>query len=329
MCCSGRPTGGAADHLDTGIRDRVGLRRSWFYSLDSIAAARIFAGADQRYRRHVDSWSFDALTPTSFLTRTATVYPERIAIIDGDRRFTYGEMQERCATLAGSLYALAGGRPVAVLAPNSHVLLEAHYAVPWSGSPLVALNTRLTTADLVHILRHCDASVLLFDSAYAETARTGFAEVPGLELVRGGRPDGLLRRPGRGGAVPEDARRRRAQPALHQLHQRDDGKAQGRDVPPPRGLSAGSGHGGARASSDPTTRICGRLPMFHCNGWCFTWATVAAAATNVCLRRVDPADMWRLIDHEDVSVLCGAPTVLSMLGYAPEAHRRDGRPCGS
>ena len=89
----------------------------------------------------MDSWSFDALTPTSFLTRTATVYPDRIAIIDGDRRFTYGEMLERCANLAGSLYALTGGRPVAVLAPNSHTLFEAHYAVPWSGSPLVALNS--------------------------------------------------------------------------------------------------------------------------------------------------------------------------------------------
>jgi fatty-acyl-CoA synthase len=271
----------------------------------------------------VGSWSFDSLTPTSFLSRTATVYPERIAIIDGDRRFTYGEMQERCAALAGSLYAIAGGRPVAVLAPNSHVLLEAHYAVPWSGSPLVALNTRLSATDLVHILRHCGASVLIFDSADAETAFALASEVPGLELVQaGGLTDSYEGLVAAGPSLKTPVVDERSLLSINYTSG-TTGKPKG-VMYHHRGayLQALAMVVHARLRSDDT--YLWTLPMFHCNGWCFTWATVAAAATNVCLRRVDPAYMWRLIDLEDISVLCGAPTVLSMLGYAPEAHRREG-----
>lgn len=84
------------------------------------------------------SWAYEPLTPTSFLHRSAAVHPDRTAVVDGDLRFTYGELRQRCMQLAGSLPDLAAGRPVAVLAPNSRVLFGAHHAVPWSGSPLVA-----------------------------------------------------------------------------------------------------------------------------------------------------------------------------------------------
>jgi fatty-acyl-CoA synthase len=278
----------------------------------------------QGYRRRVDSWSFDPLTPTAFLNRTATVHPERIAIIDGERRFTYAEMRERCAGLAGSLHSLAGGGPVAVLAPNSHVLLEAHYAVPWSGSPLVALNTRLSTTDLVHILKHCEASVLVFDAAYAETARALDSEVRGLHLVEAGGTNDSYEGLVAGGPFLNT-------PVLDERSMLSINYTSG-TTGSPKGVMYH--HRGAylqalamvvHAQLQSHDTYLWTLPMFHCNGWCFTWATVAAAATNVCLRQVEPAEMWRLIDLEDVSVLCGAPTVLSMLGYAPEAHYRSGQ----
>jgi fatty-acyl-CoA synthase len=271
----------------------------------------------------MDVWSFDSLTPTSFLTRTATVYPERVAIIDGDRRFTYAEMRDRCAALAGSLAPLSAGRPVAVLAPNSHVLLEAHYAVPWAGAPLVALNTRLSTADLVYILRHCEASVLIFDAAYAETARAMASEVGGVELVEAGSSaDTYEELVAAGTPVMAPVADERGLLSINYTS-----GTTGR----PKGVMYH--HRGAylqalamvvHAQLRSDDIYLWTLPMFHCNGWCFTWAVVAAAATNVCLRQVQATEMWRLIDRERVSVLCGAPTVLSTLGYAPEAHPRAG-----
>jgi acyl-CoA synthetase (AMP-forming)/AMP-acid ligase II len=109
--------------------------------------------------------SFEALTPTSFLLRSGRIYADRAAVIDGDRRFTYAEHLERCLRLAGALrnMGVAEGGRVAVLAPNTHVLLEAHCGVPFAGAVLVALNTRLTPADLSFIVAHSGAQVLIYD----------------------------------------------------------------------------------------------------------------------------------------------------------------------
>jgi fatty-acyl-CoA synthase len=272
----------------------------------------------------MDPWSFDPLTPTSFLTRTATVYPERIAIIDGELRFTYREMRDRCTALAGALAPMAAGRPVAVLAPNSHVLLEAHYAIPWAGVPLVALNTRLGQDELAYILRHAEASVLIFDSSYAETARYLASEVIGLELVEAGGPGDMYE--GLVGSGPTAIIPVTDERGLLSINYTSG------TTGIPKGVMYH--HRGAylqslamvvhaQLRSDDT--YLWTLPMFHCNGWCFTWATVAAAATNLCLRQVEATEMWRLITDENVSVFCGAPTVLSTFGYAPEASPLTGR----
>jgi fatty-acyl-CoA synthase len=100
-----------------------------------------------------ESLSFEPLTPTSFLDRAAAAHGERVAVVDGVRRWTYAELHDRCTRLAGGLARVADGRPVAVLAPNTHVLLEAHYGVPWAGSALVAVNTRLSAREIAYILQ--------------------------------------------------------------------------------------------------------------------------------------------------------------------------------
>ena len=115
---------------------------------------------------------FDALSPLSFLDRAARFHSGRTAVIDGDLRLTYAELHERCRRLAGSLSELAAGAPVAVLAPNTHVALEAHFAVPWSGSPLVMINTRLAAPEVRAILEHSGASVLLTDPSLLDLARS-------------------------------------------------------------------------------------------------------------------------------------------------------------
>src|ERR1700730_1863591 len=106
-----------------------------------------------------DFMSFEPLTPTAFLDRAAASHGTRTAVVDGANRWTYEQLHERCMRLACALAPLAAGRPVAVLTPNTHVLLEAHYGVPWAGSPLVALNTRLAPAELAWIIDHCEATV--------------------------------------------------------------------------------------------------------------------------------------------------------------------------
>src|SRR5688572_23467927 len=136
--------------------------------------------------------SFEALTPTSFLLRSGNVYGDRTAVIEDGRRTTYAEFLDRCLRLAGALRNMGvpeGGR-VAVLAPNTHVLLEAHYGVPFAGAVLVALNTRLTAGDLAFIAAHSGAGVLIYDYDFEGVAREIAAQAGGtLRLVRAGRGD--------------------------------------------------------------------------------------------------------------------------------------------
>src|SRR5687768_16879551 len=136
--------------------------------------------------------SFEALTPTSFLLRSGKVYADRTAVIDDARRYSHAEFLDRCLRLAGALRNMGvqeGGR-VAVLSPNTRVLLESHYGVPFAGAVLVALNTRLTAADLSTIVSHSGAQVLIFDYEFEALAQDIAARAGGeLRLVRGGRPD--------------------------------------------------------------------------------------------------------------------------------------------
>ncbi len=117
--------------------------------------------------------SFEALTPTAFLRRSALVFADKTAVIDGDQRWSYAQLLDRSARLAGALRGagVQAGERVAVLAPNTHVLLESHYGVPFAGAVLVALNVRLTAADLTYIVEHSDARLLIYDAEFEETAR--------------------------------------------------------------------------------------------------------------------------------------------------------------
>ncbi|WP_433379065.1 AMP-binding protein [Actinoplanes sp. CA-142083] len=263
------------------------------------------------------SLSFEPLSPVSFLDRSAEAHGDRIAVVDGARRWTYAEMRDRCRRLAGALATRARGRPVAVLTPNTHVLLEANFGVPWAGVPLVAVNTRLSAGEIDYILAHSEASILIHDfDDVAAQLRT-----PVERISAGEEYERLL----------ADATPRVIEPADERglLSINYTSGTTGR----PKGVMyhhrgaylqavAMAGHTGL----SPSSVHLWTLPMFHCNGWCFPWAVTAAGATHVCLPRMDPAEVWRLIRDERVTHLNGAPTVLSMLAYAPEAG--DGVPGG-
>ncbi|ONH58787.1 acyl-CoA synthetase [Frankia sp. CcI49] len=277
-------------------------------------------------RARLDALSFEPLTPVAYLDRAAAAHGDRLAVVDGDHRWTYRELRDRCRRLAGALVGPAGGRPVAVLAPNTHVLLEASFGVPWAGVPLVAVNTRLSAGEIAYILEHSEAAVLIHDPQFDDLVAAAVAGLGGVAhpplLIRADeRYEEMLAAATPTAITPTDER------ALLSINYTSG--TTGR----PKGVMyhhrgaylqalAMVGHTGLSTSSVHLWT----LPMFHCNGWCFPWAVTAAAATHVCLPRVDPARVWELICAEGVTHLEGAPTVLSMLAYAPEAAPLAGPP---
>lgn len=262
------------------------------------------------------SFTFSELTPTAFLDRSAHAFAPRTAIVDGDRRFTYAEFGDRSRRLAGALADLGvtPGDRVAALATNSHVMLEAHHGVPYAGAVLVPLNTRLSRDELVHIIGHSGARVLIVTRELTDLAREVAAET-GVDLVEEG----------------EDYEGRLAT-ATPRVHPVDDERGllainytsgtTGR----PKGVMYH--HRGAYLQAlamafhlrlEPGSRYLWTLPMFHCDGWCFPWGATAAGVTHVCLRAIDAEEIWRLIREEGVTHYCAAPTVLTMIANTSAA----------
>ena len=186
-------------------------------------------------------FSFTELTPTAFLDRAEHAFAARPAIVDGEQRFTYAEFGARSRRLAGALHELGiePGDRVAALATNSHVMLECHHGVPYAGAVLVPLNTRLSVDEIVHIVEHSGAKLLVATRELVEQARA-VAERTGVQLVEEGeRYESLV-------ADSPRARRaghRRARPARDQLHVGHDRTSQGRHVPPPGRQPPGAGDG--------------------------------------------------------------------------------------
>jgi fatty-acyl-CoA synthase len=268
-------------------------------------------------------FTFAPLTPTSFLDRAAAVFGDRTAIVDGDRGFTYRDMSERCRRLAGAL-AAQGAEPgdrIAALCANSHVMLELHHAVPMTGGALVTLNTRLSEDEMAALLDHSGASVLVATSEFADRARR-LADRAGLPcFVAGGSGDSYEE-----WIASADA----AEPVLPDERQLLAINYTSGTTGRPKGVMYH--HRGAylqatamayHARLGPGARYLWTLPMFHCNGWCFTWAVTAAGGTHVCLRTVDTAEIWRLLRDAGITHFSAAPTVLTMIAEDPAAGKLD------
>jgi len=257
--------------------------------------------------------SDSVLTPLAFLERIALTFPDRTAVVDGDGRLTWAEVRERVRRLAMALQAsgIERGDRVAFLAPNVGELLEAHYGVPRAGAVLVAINTRLMPEEISYILGHSGARILVVDSSLRHLVED---DVPVERILVCGEADSeyeqfLASAPD---GEPED----RLESELDTISINYTSGTTGR----PKGVMYT--HRGAYLNALAESLHAGlgtrsvylwTLPMFHCNGWCFTWAVTAAGGTHVCLRKVDPPLVWRLIDEEGVTHLNGAPTVLVML----------------
>ena len=279
--------------------------------------------------------NYAPLTPLSFLRRAADVYPEKPAVVHGDRTYTYREFHERCRRLASQLAAHGVGRgdTVAVMAPNVPALLEAHYAVPGIGAMLNALNYRLDAATIAFCLEHGEAKVLITDSELASVIKPALAKlqrpifVVDIDdpLAAGG---ALL------GKTDYESWIAQGDPAFELKDPEDEWDSiallyTSGTTGDPKGVVYH--HRGAYLNALGNALTFGltsrsvylwTLPMFHCSGWTYTWAVTAAGATHVCLRKVDPAVIFPAIEKYHVTHLCGAPIVLNMLVHAPAHVKR-------
>jgi fatty-acyl-CoA synthase len=256
------------------------------------------------------------LTPLDYLERSAYVFREKIAVVDGDVRRTYPQLRDRVHRLAAALQVIGirEGERVAVMSPNTSALLEAHFAVPMAGGVLCALNIRLTVSEIDYILEHCGASVLIYDADFDDFVRElkpkmRCIRVPDAyeALIAEADPQSLERR-----EVDEDAT------ISINYTSGTTGRPKG-VMYTYRGAFVNAQAEIFHANMRPESVYLWTLPMFHCNGWIFPYAVTAAGATHVCLRKVDPKKILELIETERVTHLCGAPTVWIMLANDPSA----------
>jgi fatty-acyl-CoA synthase len=293
--------------------------------------------------------NYAALTPLGFLEWSVHVAPQRPAVVHGARRFTWRETAERCRRLASALTrrGIGVGDTVAVMLANTPEMYEAHFGVPMTGAVLNALNTRLDADAIAYMLGHGEAKVLITDREFSPTIEHALrllgapplvVDVDDPEYVGPGRPLGALDYEALLGEGDPDYV---WQPPADEWNAISLNYTSG-TTGNPKGVVYH--HRGAYLNAVGEVLTWGMpryavylwtLPMFHCNGWCFPWTVAAVCGTNVCLRKVDAAAVFRLIREHRVTHYCGAPIVHNtLLGAPPElregiAHRVHGMVAGA
>src|SRR6201981_378772 len=279
------------------------------------------------------------LSPLDFARRTRRLHGGREAGVDAvwsvpmgkqSLRLTYEQFFDRCDRWSAALQGLgvAPGDRVATIAPNTHAQLESFYAVPQMGAVLVPINYRLTADDFVYIINHSGSSVVCAHSDYLEVLDAVRDQMPGVRhyvAYEGAPRDGWVDYEAAiAGAAPDFPRPEIGGGDLLPINYPSGTPAR------PKGVMIT--HRNAAMNTIGTLlhlpigvgdRYLWTLPMFHANGWTFTWTVTAAAGTHVCLRKVDPALVFRLIRDEHVALMCAAPTVLIALANAPAETRGD------
>jgi fatty-acyl-CoA synthase len=271
--------------------------------------------------------NYAPLTPLTFIDWSAAVYPARVAVVHGHRRYTWSETYARARRLASALVqrGIGVGDTVAVMLSNTPEMYECHFGVPMAGAVLNALNTRLDPDAIAFMLEHGGAKVLVTDREFSATIGSALGKLnerPYVIDVDDSEYDG----PGeRLGAIDYEAFLAEGDPAFAWRRPADEWQAIALNYTSgttgnPKGVVYShrgaylNGVGNLLTWSMPRHSVyLWTLPMFHCNGWCFPWSMAANAGTNVCLRRVDPAVIFPLIRAHRVTHYCGAPIVHAAL----------------
>jgi fatty-acyl-CoA synthase len=262
------------------------------------------------------------LTPLRFLERAANVFRDRSAVIHGDKRYTWQEFSHRVSRMSSALrnIGIQKGDRVAFLCRNLPPLLEAHYGVPQAGAVLVSLNTRLSTREITHIVNHSGSKVMFVDEALAEYVKID--EIPGviqfINITEGSTKGPLP------GIEYEEFLASGSDAYVRYLPEDENEPIALNYTSGTTGLPKGCvyTHRGAYLHAlgqtiemglSPYSVYLWTLPMFHCNGWCFTWAVACQGSISVCMPRPDPDEIYRLSEKEGVTHMCGAPIVWARL----------------
>ena len=280
------------------------------------------------------------LTPLAFLRRSAEVYPDKAAIVYGERRTSYAEFSAEATRVAHALRGsgIGPGDRVAYLLPNIPEMLVGHFAVPLAGAVLVAINTRLSTEEVRYILDHSGARILVVDAALHPTVAPVAHELKTVEEIitvidpawASGSDTPVT---GSGVSYDDLLARGHDEPLPWSVDDESDtisinytsgttGKPKGVQYHH-RGAYLNSFGEIVHSNHTPDSVYLWTLPMFHCNGWCTPWALTAIGGTHVCLREVRGDVIWGLIKEHGVTHLNGAPTVVTTIMRAPEAATLD------
>ncbi|WP_305986812.1 acyl-CoA synthetase [Roseibium sp. MMSF_3544] len=281
--------------------------------------------------------NFAALSPLSFLARSADVFPEKIAIVHGNQRTDYRTFYRRARQLASALASRGIGKndTVSVMLSNVPPMLEAHYGVPMTRAVLHSMNTRLDAAIIAFQLDHADCKVLITDREYAPVVKEALSMASVKPLVIDYSDPEFPQDGERLGNLDYEDFLQTGDPEFQWSLPDDEWDAitlnyTSGTTGNPKGVVYH--HRGAYllAQANVITASMAKhpvylwtLPMFHCNGWCFPWSISVVAGTHVCLRWVRPQAMWDLIADEGVTHLCGAPIIMSTLLNAAPDQKRD------
>ena len=263
------------------------------------------------------------LTPMEFARRARRLYARREAVVDGELRLNYEQFLERCDRWSSALQALdvRRGDRVAYIAPNTHAHLEGYYAVPQIGAVLVPINYRLIPDDFEYIINHCGAKVVCAHSDYLEAVDSIRSRLPSVEhfVALEGSHDGWIDyKSALGSHSPDFAKVDIAETDMLTINYTSGTTAR------PKGAMITHRNAYINIMGTlvhhhltPADRYLWTLPMFHANGWTFTWINTARGMANVCLRQVEPRLIFQLIKDEQITMLCAAPTVLIGIANAP------------
>jgi fatty-acyl-CoA synthase len=287
--------------------------------------------------------NFAPLSPLSFIERAADVYPQRLAVVHGDLRRTWGDVYGRCRRLASALarYGIRKGDTVAVMLPNTPPMVEAHFGIPMAGAVLNALNTRLDAETIAFMLDHGEAKAVIVDPEFAFVMKKALAlrkgKAPLLAIdVTDALFTGAVERIG---SVDYEDFLAGGDPAFAWKLPADEWDAIALNYTSgttgnPKGVVYHHRGAAVNAISNILEWDMGKhpvylwtLPMFHCNGWCFPWTVAARAGVNVCLRKVEATAIIDSIKANGVTHYCGAPIVHGMLVNAP-AEMKEGLQTG-
>ena len=278
-----------------------------------------------------DNVWFDVLSPVRFIARSAAVYGEKIGVVYGEKRYTYDEFYKRVNRLADALMKIGvvKGDKVAFVCPNTPPMLEAHYAVPMIGAALVSVNIRLSSNEVAYIIDHSDAKAVFVDNELADLVVPVLKKLPQVKTfvnicdvsdktpLNGPEYEAFL---ATGSEKP-------IRPVVEDEFQTATINYTSGTTGLPKGVMYH--HRGAYLNAlgellefnmTPDAAYLWTLPMFHCNGWCFTWGVTAIGGTHVCLRKVIPEEIYALIEKENITHLCAAPTVLIGMSSHATAH---------